>query len=432
AVRYGMAAAANNDNSTHRMYVLEPDNPNPMGSYAFKGQLTPTPDRWAIDGTVLQWNGQLYFIWSGWPGTTDGQQNLYIAEMSNPWTISGSRTLISTPTHSWERHGLPINEGPQVLMRDGRLHIIYSASGYWTHQYALGRLTYKGSGSLLSASSWTKAPSPVFMQSGEIVGTGHASFTESPDGTQSWIVYHAHHDKNNWQDNRDILIQPFTWFADGTPNFGVPIPKTTPIETPSGTPDPNRAFVAGDYDANGAVNQADRSVLAAQWGETVFPGIGSDGSSNGLVDGSDFLMWQRQLGQTALAVTAVAAASEAPLNAVEGPADGPADGGGASMSPWRLELAGPTAPAAWDADRHEAVDEAMSNWPAADSPQSRQRRVLYEPRSTGGEASSGRVRPAASGRPVDHLYGIDAALAAAGGLADSGVVLYGSRPPHEP
>ena len=45
------------------------------------------------DGAVIQKDdGSLYFVWSGWPGTTDGQQNLYIAPMSNPYTISGERS----------------------------------------------------------------------------------------------------------------------------------------------------------------------------------------------------------------------------------------------------------------------------------------------------------------------------------------------------
>ena len=45
-------------------------------------------DRWAIDGTVFEWDNTWYFVWSGWPGSTDGQQNLYIAEMRNPWTLA--------------------------------------------------------------------------------------------------------------------------------------------------------------------------------------------------------------------------------------------------------------------------------------------------------------------------------------------------------
>jgi GH43 family beta-xylosidase len=288
---YIYVAASDGNNATHRMYVLERNDPNPMGAFTFKGQLNTT--RWAIDGTVLQWEGQLYFIWSGWPGTTDGQQNLYIAPMSDPLTISGPRVLISSPTYTWEKYGLAINEGPQILIYEGKLHIIYTGSAYWRHEYALGRLTYDGVGSLLSQSSWQKSSTPVFQQSGDIVGTGHASFTTSPDGTEYWIVYHAHHDPDNWQDDRDIYIQPFTFDANKNPVFGSPIPASTPIDVPSGTAGPERPFVSGDFDADGTVGGSDLKVWQEQYGSTVFPGISSDFDGDGFVSGRDFLAWQR-------------------------------------------------------------------------------------------------------------------------------------------
>src|SRR5690606_33678881 len=147
-------------------------------------------------------------------------------------------------------------EGPQVLTNNGNLHIIYSASGYWSHNYALGRLTYNGVGPITSASSWQKASTPVFQQAGDIVGTGHASFTTSPDGTENWIVYHAHHDPDNWQDDRDIYIQRFTYRSDGTPDFGTPIPATTRLNVPSGPADPERLFIPGDFDADNAVGSS--------------------------------------------------------------------------------------------------------------------------------------------------------------------------------
>jgi GH43 family beta-xylosidase len=295
---YIYVAADNGANENHRMYVLERDSPDPYGAYTFKGQITDSSNRWAIDGTVLQWQDKLYFVWSGWPETTNVQQNLYIAEMSNPWTISSNRVLISSPNATWERHGLPINEGPQILINDGQLHIIYSGSGFWTPDYALGRLTYKGTGELTNISSWMKATAPVFRRAGEIVGTGHASFTKSPDGTQDWIVYHAHGVPSDADPDppRRILIQPFTYFANGTPNFGSPIPTTTKLEVPSGYADANRVLLAGDFDANGAVNALDLNVWKAQVGSELFPGR--------TICGGDFLMWQQQLGATATAASA--------------------------------------------------------------------------------------------------------------------------------
>ncbi|MBC8106345.1 MAG: family 43 glycosylhydrolase [Anaerolineae bacterium] len=233
---YIYVAADNGDNAQHRMYVLEGNSQNPQGTYTLKGQITATTNRWAIDGTVMMLNGQQYFVWSGWPGFTDGQQNLYIAQMSNPWTISGNRALISSPTLGWEQNGLPINEGPQILQRDGKTFIIYSGSGYWTNEYALGQLTYNGVGNPLFANSWVKKSTPVFSQANNVVGVGHSSFTKSPDGLDDWMVYHAHNTPGEFTGIRDIHMQKFAWNADGSPNFGSPLARNTQLIEPSGTP----------------------------------------------------------------------------------------------------------------------------------------------------------------------------------------------------
>ncbi len=232
---YVYVAADNGNNANHRMYVLERSLADPVGAFGFKGKIAATTDRWAIDGTVLETGGNRYFVWSGWPGFTDGQQNLYIAPMSNPWTISGDRQLLAQPSLPWEQHGLPINEGPEVLSRNGKVFIIYSGSGYWTNEYALGQLTLTGTNPAFG-SAWTKRSTPVFAQANGVTGVGHASFTSSPDGSEDWLVYHAHNVPTNWQGIRDVRTQPFTWNADGTPNFGQPVPTGASLSEPSGTP----------------------------------------------------------------------------------------------------------------------------------------------------------------------------------------------------
>ena len=153
---YFTADDGNNDN--HRMYVLESTTQDPQGSYVYKGKITPPTDRWGIDGTVLQLGTSLYYLWSGWDGFTNVQQNIYIAPMSNPYTVSGERVLISAPLNRWERVGGPpyVNEGPQVLRRNGKVFIVYSASGSWTNDYCLGMLTASETSNLLAPSSWTK------------------------------------------------------------------------------------------------------------------------------------------------------------------------------------------------------------------------------------------------------------------------------------
>ncbi len=271
---YIYVAASDGNNSTHRMQVLERLGDDPFGPFVRLGEIAAATDRWAIDGTVFEWDNTWYFVWSGWPGSIDGKQNLYIAEMRNPWTLQSDRVLISTPQYAWEKNGLPINEGPEALIHDGQLFIIYSASGYWTNQYALGRLTYNGTGSLLSASSWTKTSQPVFQATSQVAGPGHASFTTSPDGNENWIVYHAHANPTTFNEDRVIRIQPFTFNSDGTPNFGQPVPPGQLLAVPSPGPDPERPMIPGDFQADGIVNQLDYNLWRATFARDRVPRLG--------------------------------------------------------------------------------------------------------------------------------------------------------------
>lgn len=227
-------AADDGNNANHRMFVASRTSTNPLGTFTHSGKLAPTTDRWAIDGTVLEHNGSRYFIWSGWAGTTDGQQDLYIARMASPTALTGERVRIAQPTAAWERHGLPINEGPQIFQRDGQTHVIYSGSGYWTNEYALGDLKLTGADPMI-ASSWTKTSAPVFSQANGVTGVGHASFTKSPDGKEDWIVYHAHRFPTTFNEDRVVRTQRFV-VNNGTPTFGSPVSNTASITEPSGTP----------------------------------------------------------------------------------------------------------------------------------------------------------------------------------------------------
>jgi GH43 family beta-xylosidase len=217
-----------------RSYVLESAGTDPMGPYKFKAHLfDPQTDVWSIDGSILQLNNQLYFMFSSWNGPN---QSLYMAPMSNPWTISGSRVLISQPTYDWEKIGLNVNEGPEALQHNGKTFIIYSASYCATPDYKLGMLTYAG-GDPLSQNAWIKSDQPVFVRSDNngVFAPGHNGFFKSPDGTEDWVVYHANTAANDGcGDLRSTRAQKINWNADGTPNFGIPVSTSDVIAAPAG------------------------------------------------------------------------------------------------------------------------------------------------------------------------------------------------------
>ena len=235
---YVYVAADDGQDVNHRMYVIENSSADPLsGQWVFKGALEEPSDNWAIDGTPLQYNGQLYMIWSG---KTDGQptQSLYIAKMSNPYTLEGSRIAISTPEYAWEKNGSPINEGPQILKnKDGAVFVVYSASGFWTDDYCLGQLALKEGGDPLNPADWQKQASPVFerLDQAGTYAPGHCSFFRSRDGSEDWLLYHARSLPNGGSTNhRNPRMQQFTWNADGSPDFGEPVPLHAAMPTPSG------------------------------------------------------------------------------------------------------------------------------------------------------------------------------------------------------
>jgi GH43 family beta-xylosidase len=224
-----------------RSGVLESAGADPMGPYTDRGMLHTGEDPsggaiWAIDLTVQKLNGQLYAVWSGWEqnaSTDKTPQQLYIARMSNPWTITGDRVMISEPVESWEvGTELSLNEGPEFLLHGEDVFIIYSTRESWLKEYRLGQLRLSRGADPMFRESWTKS-GPVFAGTDRVYGTGHASFTKSPDGTEDWIVYHS---KRTTQPGWDRIInaKEFHWKADGSPDFGTPPAPGEQIAVPSG------------------------------------------------------------------------------------------------------------------------------------------------------------------------------------------------------
>lgn len=226
---YFSAGDGSPDFVAQRSHVLESAGLDPMGPYTYKAQLL---NYWAIDGSILQHDGNLYFMFSAWDGPT---QNSYIQAMTNPWTLTGNRTRLTMPDYAWEKEGTAqVNEGPEPLYHEGRTFVTYSASQCGSPGYKLGLLELTGSDPM-NAGHWWKSSTPVFQAANGNYGTAHNGFFMSPDGTEYWIAYHGVSNPNGscWID-RTTRIQPFGWQENGLPDFGEPLSLDTDIFAPSG------------------------------------------------------------------------------------------------------------------------------------------------------------------------------------------------------
>ncbi len=243
--RWYIYFAASGADVGQRMHVLESTSQDPSArSWIYKGKISDTSDQWAIDGTVLKHNGKNFFIWSGWESeATKLKQHLYIASMSNPWTISGERTKISSPTNVWEKYegsangdfvgATGVNEAPIILKKDAEstVYLVFSVSRYNSDNYSLATMNLIHGGDPLNAAHWVNKKR-VFISANGVYGPGHNSFFTS--GSEHWIFYHARNTANTPNGSRTARIQKISWDANGAPIFGNPVSTSSQLEIPAG------------------------------------------------------------------------------------------------------------------------------------------------------------------------------------------------------
>ncbi len=225
--------------SNHTIYALKgpSDAADPtQGPWTFAGAVDPTisdvigPDVFvAPQGAPYPY----YMVYNHDLNVSPPGEGIYIAGMTSPTALAHtSITLLTTPNQTWEDK---TTEGPRVLQHGGKTFITYMGNEYYTCDYAMGLLTFTGGGSdFLNAANWAKHNGPVFAQNGNACGPGRTTFTTSPDGTQSWMVYESNVNAGSNAYYRDILAQSFSYDSNGNPVFGAPIQKGTALNVPSG------------------------------------------------------------------------------------------------------------------------------------------------------------------------------------------------------
>lgn len=152
------------------------------------GPFVKTQDSYLLEDRCI--DGHFFF-------DDDGSIYLYIAYFVNSceeiWgcrmepDLSGIVPGTLTRLTSCQKDEGRVNEGPFMLKYQGKYFLTYSINGYTEHNYSV-RLAVAD-----SPLGTYNAKGTILQKSGPLVGTGHHSFTTSPDGTELIIVYHCHY-----------------------------------------------------------------------------------------------------------------------------------------------------------------------------------------------------------------------------------------------
>ena len=114
-----------------------------------------------------------------------------------------------------------IAEGPNAIVHDGRIYLIYSGSAV-SIDYATGLVTAPaGVGAdLLDPASWMKLDYPL-QKSGVYngawqLGTGHGMWSNDEDGNLIYVFHNARFEHDRYL-GRDAQVRRVHWSAEGMP-----------------------------------------------------------------------------------------------------------------------------------------------------------------------------------------------------------------------
>ncbi|KAF2718118.1 glycoside hydrolase family 43 protein [Polychaeton citri CBS 116435] len=243
---YFAAAHSSQGNRSHRMYVLggPPESKDPhKGPWELLGPIKGMDQRqWAIDGTVFEIDGTLYFCYSGWPRKADGTwedrnestQQLFIMRLKDPVTADSEPVCIVRAVEPWERSGdRAIVEGPQWLVHpDGQRWsgLAYSCGASWTKDYKMATIKYLAGHDPLSAFAWHKSFRPLLQNREDgkgPYGPGHGCFLNA--GGETVALFHATDRETDGNQNRRCRMQRVRWLREG-PDMGGCVGAVTDVE----------------------------------------------------------------------------------------------------------------------------------------------------------------------------------------------------------
>ncbi|WP_163508845.1 glycoside hydrolase family 43 protein [Fodinicola acaciae] len=233
--------------ANHRIYVVESDGTDPLGPYHFKAKLQPANlDVWAIDPTILQLGGRLYL---GFSSKHSGNNSLYIAPMSNPYTLSGNGVYLPASGCTSDT----VREAPEFVHSGGKTWMVYSTCDTGKPDYQLWEKSLNDGLDPLVAGNWVQHSGAVFSRNDStgVYGPGHHAFFTSPDGAEQWIVYAAKNTSAYTYDGRTTRAQRIGFNADGSPDFGSPLAAGATQNLPAGDPGSQQGWINDDGRTSG-------------------------------------------------------------------------------------------------------------------------------------------------------------------------------------
>lgn len=136
------------------------------------------------------------------------QSEIYAAELGSDFmSVLGEGRCLLYPVQEWERKNKQKNqywnEGPFVIKREGKYHMMYSANCFETKEYGIG-----GAVSDSPMGPFEKyAGNPILSTNWTMSDPGHNSVVLAGDGNY-YCVYHAHTDYHQPGGDRQVRISP--------------------------------------------------------------------------------------------------------------------------------------------------------------------------------------------------------------------------------
>ncbi|MCI8365678.1 MAG: family 43 glycosylhydrolase [Eubacterium sp.] len=216
-VKSTVDGATKNDGWAQCIFTCEGDDLMDKNNWKYDGYIGETTDNQkvgAFDTTFFEYDGQCYYV-------TPRDTKIFITTV-DPEDLTmptGPRVQISGPDRAFERNlgsKQDIEEGPGVLLHDGRIFVTYSCATVDMH-YGVCLVYADLKDDLMNPDSWHKYQTPLLTtadltstvkqgvftkdttEDGEykgVFGPGHNSFTVDENGN-SVIVYHA----RDWEDS---------------------------------------------------------------------------------------------------------------------------------------------------------------------------------------------------------------------------------------